>query len=397
MNLGLVHLKSGRFEDAIRELSAAVDLEPDHRRAQNYLGLAYARVGDYAQARECFAAAGSEQMVERMDKALAGEPYQGQAASAGPAFSAIAEPPGGAEDGAAGAADADAEAEADGDDGEIEIEAADVAEEADAFAAEDAAADDEAVLVEVDLTDIPAAEGEIDPFPAAATVQVPAADRTATWTQARPLIAEARALSVAAPETGAFAVGAHLVVCRVEGQLLARVEGLIAAEGSLAFAPEVKRFRGRATDKPFGEGAGRMLRVTGDGRLLLARGGATFSALEIDGVDGYFQEETVFAFGEDVIYENGRVPSSVSPDLNLVHLRGAGAVLVRTVGEVVTMRLEEGRSMRVPMARLVGWHGGITPRLAAFADEGGEDGGALTGVELTGEGVVLLCLPPGEG
>ena len=398
VNLGLVHLKSGRFEDAIRELSAAVDLQPDHRRAQNYLGLAYARVGDYAQARECFAAAGSEQMVERMDKALAGEPYQGQAASSGPAFSAIAEPPG--------------EAGADGEDAEIAVE--DVAGSADdAFAAEAGAGadgadtfaadvedevevDDEAVLVEVDLTDIPAAEGEIDPFPAAATVETSAADRAATWAQARPLIAEARALAVAAPETGVFAVGTHLVVCRVEGQLLSRVQGLVAAEGNLAFAPEVKRFRGRATDKPFGEGAGRVLRVTGDGRLLLARGGATFSALEIDGVDGYFQEEAVFAFDEDVIYENGRVPSSVSPDLNLVHLRGAGAVLVRTAGEMVTMRLEPDRSMRVPMPRLVGWHGGITPRLAAFADEGGEDGGPLVGVELTGEGVVLVSLPPGE-
>ena len=57
-------------------------------------------------------------------------------------------------------------------------------------------------------------------------------------------------------EQGAFAVGAQGFSARVDGELLTRLEGLVAFTGALAFKPEMKRFRGRMTDKPFGDGLG---------------------------------------------------------------------------------------------------------------------------------------------
>lgn len=73
VNLGLVELKRGRPTAAIRALEVAVNLAPDHRRAHNYLGLAYYESGDIVRAREAFLQAGAEAMVEKMDAILRGE------------------------------------------------------------------------------------------------------------------------------------------------------------------------------------------------------------------------------------------------------------------------------------------------------------------------------------
>jgi Flp pilus assembly protein TadD len=70
VNLGLVYLKSNNLERAVKEFETATDLEPGHKKAHNYLGLALAQAGDYAKAREHFTLAGSDQMAEKMEKAL---------------------------------------------------------------------------------------------------------------------------------------------------------------------------------------------------------------------------------------------------------------------------------------------------------------------------------------
>jgi uncharacterized protein (AIM24 family) len=191
-----------------------------------------------------------------------------------------------------------------------------------------------------------------------------------------------------------FAVSGEVVVASIEGEILSRMNRLVAADGSLSFRPEVKRFRGRATDKPFGEGSMRMLRATGSGRLYFGAGGRRFTPVAVDGADAYLREEIVFAFEETVSYENGRVPSRVSSDLNLVHLRGKGAILLETDGPLASLVITPDGPLRIPLERLVGWTGLVTPRIVAFADEGGPDGGVLAGVELAGQGTALLCLLP---
>ena len=54
---------------------------------------------------------------------------------------------------------------------------------------------------------------------------------------------------------GPFQVGEDLVRMVVKGELLARMSGLVAWSGQIEVVPERKRFRGRVTDKPFGEGS----------------------------------------------------------------------------------------------------------------------------------------------
>ena len=78
VNLGLVYLKTNAVTRAIREFETATDLSPEHKRAHSYLGIALAQAGEYGRARDHFVVAGSDQMAEKMSRAIAGEGAQAQ-------------------------------------------------------------------------------------------------------------------------------------------------------------------------------------------------------------------------------------------------------------------------------------------------------------------------------
>jgi uncharacterized protein (AIM24 family) len=150
----------------------------------------------------------------------------------------------------------------------------------------------------------------------------------------------------------------------------------------------MKCFRGRATDKAFGDGERRMMRIAGTGALVLDTKGRTFASIELADESAYFREDTVFAFEETVVFENGRVPSKVASDLHLVHLRGRGRVLLSVPAPLRTVGVA-GAPCSVPMQVLVGWHGSLTPRVCGIPDElSGTP--VLPVVELTGEGYAIV-------
>jgi uncharacterized protein (AIM24 family) len=190
---------------------------------------------------------------------------------------------------------------------------------------------------------------------------------------------------------GGFAIGPSEVLVHVRGEMLTRLDGLVASWGSVTMKPELKRFRGKATDKPFGDGTRRMLRGTGEGRFVIAREGRIFTALELGDEPAYFREEILYAFEESIVFENGRVPSKSGHDLHLVHLRGRGKLLLVTVGAPQSVEVLRGEPLRIPMEQLVGWHGPlIQPRLVPIVEEAPEIGVAL---ELAGEGRALIDVP----
>jgi uncharacterized protein (AIM24 family) len=191
-----------------------------------------------------------------------------------------------------------------------------------------------------------------------------------------------------------FSVHGKTLVIGIRGELLTRIDGLYAARGSLEIVPAMKQFRGRATDTPFGEGGRRMHRVSGAGSLLFAVGGRCFTPLDLGAEAGYFREEVVFAFEEMVAFENGRVPAKSAPDLNLVHLRGRGRLLLATQGEPAALEVSAREPLRVPIEALVGWVGALTPRVmllpeAPVGAEATERTGAAL-VELSGDGRALV-------
>ncbi len=258
-----------------------------------------------------------------------------------------------------------------------------------------------------------AARGDAAPAPAAAAEPVEAVEAAQAApepvrmaapgaTQAhRPAIpgealgawAASRVVQAGGGET--FSVSGSTLAVAVRGELRVRLDGLFATQGRVTLAGEVKRFRGRATDKAFGEGAARMHRVTGDGVLLFRTADRRFTALDLGADAAYLREEALFGFEGGIAFENGRVPSTISAELHLVHLRGRGRFLLATEGEPVTLEVAAGAPLKVPLASLVGWVGTLTPRVCALVEDAGAP--VVVAVELTGEGRVIADPSAAEG
>ncbi len=374
VNLGLAWLKARQYQEAVKQLKIALDLNPDHRKAAGYLGLAWLELGRPGQAREWFLQAGSEQMVARCDQLLAAPP-----------------------------AGAGHEVQAAGPDVEISITESHPLSPTPPPGEAPVEAPAEtlvASLVEqqVDLVDDPAPSFEeaaqaAAPPAAPSLSELPLAPRRSEPLDPAglPTLAGfAAARAVQGPMGQVFVADGATLTVNVHGELLCRLVGLAAWRGELAFSGEVKRFRGRATAKPFGEPPEQMHRLVGEGLVVLRAAGRRFTVLELGGEAGYFREAVVFGFQEQVAFENGRLPSSAG-GLDLVHLRGRGRLVLVTGGEPVAVEVTQASPVHVPLQALVGWTGALAPRIAPlFA--GGADGEA---VEISGEGRVLVDPGPG--
>jgi uncharacterized protein (AIM24 family) len=118
----------------------------------------------------------------------------------------------------------------------------------------------------------------------------------------------------------------------------------------------------------------------------------TFAAVDLGDESAYLRDECVFAFEEPVMFENGRVPSDVAADLDLVHLRGQGRVLLSLPGTLRAMPVGGEETVSVPLSHLVGWQGSLSARVVPLLK--GPGGDVLqTAVELSGEGFALIALP----
>jgi hypothetical protein len=408
VNLGLVFLKSNASADAVRCFETALDLSPEHQKAQNYLGLALAQKGEISRAREWFLKAGNDAMAERMDQALQAAPIRGVAEDASEALSGD-KPFQAAVESAGPSTPPPSPKKRD------TLEMAKPAGLGEAVptppvgtrwvATAPASAGAPPVSAKVEST--PIGRMVINaPEPSAPPAETPAeaAAEATAMAAPRPPIGEppstmaqytsSSRMAMPAEQGGGFAIGASEVLIHVHGEVLTRLDGLVASWGSVTMKPELKRFRGKATDKPFGDGSRRMLRATGEGRFVVSREGRTFTALELGDEPAYFREETLFAFEETILFENGRVPSKGGADLHLVHLRGHGKLLLVTHGPPRSVDVQRGEALRIPMDQLVGWHGPlIQPRLVPIVEEAPELGVAL---ELAGEGRALIDVPAGR-
>jgi uncharacterized protein (AIM24 family)/thioredoxin-like negative regulator of GroEL len=201
------------------------------------------------------------------------------------------------------------------------------------------------------------------------------------------LAAWAAARLVQPPAAETFTVSPGALSVAVRGEVRVRLEGLFATQGKVTLTGEMKRFRGRPTEKTFGVGPTRMHRASGDGVLLFRSGRHRFTALDLGPDAAYLREEALFGFEDGIAFENGRVPSSIGGELHLVHLRGRGRFLLATAGEPVSVDVLPASPLKVPLAALVGWLGGLTPRVCALVEEEGAP--VVAAVELTGEGRVI--------
>ena len=390
VNLGLVYLKSNQLTRAVREFETAVELQPGHLKAHNYLGLALAQAGQYGRAREHFVKAGSEAMAEKMAKALAAEARPVPVPPRPPAETKI---PG-------------------------------LTQELPVVSMSELGGKPASPIPLTEPVQAPAAppvaavplptfgNGEpasVQQFPppapahAAPAPSEPAAPAKTLRESTKPdhppgsvRPTELTTIAGKLPGDGSrtFTVTAEAVRVEVRGELLVRTAGLLGWTGLIEAKAEFKRFRGRVTDKPFGWGPARMHRLVGTGTAWLGVMGRTFLAVDLGDESVYLREDWVFGFEESVMFENGRVPSEVAPDLDLVHLSGVGQVLLALPGPLRSTEVRHDAPVTVPLQHWVGWQGQLSPRVVALGWEGPE-GTPAPAVELSGEGVALLCVPGG--
>lgn len=398
VNLGLVFLKSTLSADAVRCFETALDLAPDHQKAQNYLGLALAQKGELSRAREWFLKAGNDAMAERMDQALQQAPLREVAQDASEALSsekpfqaAVESPPPPA---AAKKRDTLEMARPAGLEAPPQRETPPQGTRWVATGPASTVAPPVAPKVEATPVGRMVLNTPEPSQPPAATPSQAAAEATGAPMGTMAQFTNSSRMTMPTEQGGNFAIGPSEVLIQVRGEVLTRLDGLVASWGSVILKPELKRFRGKATDKPFGDGPRRMLRAAGEGRFVVAREGRTFTAMELGDEPAYFREEGLFAFEESILFENGRVPSKAGADLHLVHLRGHGKLLIVTHGVPRSVEVQRGEALRIPMDQLVGWHGPlIQPRLVPIVEEAPELGVAL---ELAGEGRALIDVPAGR-
>ncbi len=310
VNLGLARLKAKQYPEAIAQLEVALDLQPGHRRALGYLGLALLETGELEGARASFARSGSDAMVARCDELLLAQARTARAAD--------------------GAADGGTR---------------------------------------------PATPTERGATPASEDA-LPTVPRLSMSPGVR------------------FTVDHGFVVTRVTGEVLVRSEGLVALHGRVRVSGAQEQQRGRAVDRPFGVGARRMLRGTGQGSIVHSVPEKRLMRLELDGKrPACLCDAVILAFEGSLSYDNGRVASRLGTDLEVVQLRGRGQALLASRGSIVLVPVTPESPIRVPVASLVGWMGTLAPHFGRLVDD--ERGparaeGAPLAIELSGEGDVLL-------
>jgi len=338
LNLGLIALKMESFSEAALELEAAVRLQPEDRRAWSYLGYAYARSASPAQAASAFRRAGQHELAAEMERAAAPATHVPESAV---------------------------------------IEGLPVA--------------------------FPAASGEPRPSSAMATPRpqprseatpVPLhgpngygviPDETATLAS----FATSRLLSLPQPSAPLASLGQGVLAFSAGAKSHVRQSALLVALGGQGISLARRRTRGHLSSDSLVSDSDRFFCVEGGGDLLLCspdpeRG---LVALSLDRDVLYVEEERVVAWGDDVVWESGRVPGSGK---SLLQFRGTGrVVLLAGESELVAVRVAEGDRLAVPTARLAGWLGRVVVQ-GQGVGMGEDDSSGLHHVTCEGEGVLLL-------
>ena len=130
-----------------------------------------------------------------------------------------------------------------------------------------------------------------------------------------------------------------------------------------AFEVEVvnRRYRGKRTDSLFGGADAAVVALMGNGFALLALGEQVPTALVLANEEIYLVESGVVGFSAGLVWENGRLPSEADKDLDIVHLRGSGRVVLGTRKPVVALHVKPDAPALVHASRLVGWSGQLVP------------------------------------
>ncbi|HVK76777.1 MAG TPA: tetratricopeptide repeat protein [Kofleriaceae bacterium] len=427
LNLGLVHLKLGDAEAAITALERSRDLDPSQGRAVNYLGLAYARAGRFAEAYQAFLIAGQADLAREISENLSADersaieasirrpspppPPPPRAEPPPPPVKKVVTEPAPVDEPAVVEAPKPAEPVAPPPPPIVvrpDAERAAASQAAAAAAAEaDPSESQRFVREALDDDGQPSPHEESKELFITGIVQDDqrgAISRAVA--QAGPASGGATGLRVAAgsrppqplsefatarlvrPEDGdhPFEISAGgVLIVRVTDKMFTRTEGVDVTGGHLGYEPAMRRSRGQSREEPFDTDGRPMFSVTGKGHLIAAPLGGQFTAVSLDEDIFYLREDLVFAFEPVLRWENGHVPGS-RHRIPMVQFRGTGAIAFRTERPLLAVKLAQDKVLYIDATALAGWIGRVVPR--AVTPDSGPTSELF--VECSGEGVVLV-------
>jgi Flp pilus assembly protein TadD len=351
LNLGLVELRMGRHLEAVHNLKKVVQVEPDNARAQGYLGLALMRSGDLNGARQAFVKGGQGELAKQVEERMA------QAEEALAARSDLRR----------AALEGERHLDSEQPFGAVELEAP----------------QEEARRGGSWQLRVP---GERPPMPGPEGSDVVALPILLEPPKPVAAYATSRLLRPGGPgEPFSMAAEGGMLLVRVDGRLPTRTYGAIASTGQLTFEPLNRRVRGHAVDETFGEGGEAMFAAVGNGLMVVSPRGGKFTVLQLTDDIVYVREPAVYAFEESLHWENGRVPGGGADGLRVVQFRGAGRMVMRTLRQTYTLKIEPDSPLFVEASTLMGWIGRVVPRVMH-----GEGGAPTAYIEASGEGVLIL-------
>jgi hypothetical protein len=416
INLALCYLKTGQPEPARRVLRDVVQLNPEHKRAWGYLGLALQKLGELEQAQIAFEKGGRPTMARRVTefrRSLAPPPpdssppeiAQGVREMADAAFSEL-------------------------DAGELRFALAE--------AASPAPGDGQWHTLELGGTSKsksppkssftrtlpPPWMGELEPQPdlgplpapsiSFSAPPVPTISRMTEALSPGPTVSEPRIdRSVLPPaEDRDLAAGAPLLrspgdppvawhpsgvvlvqTANETGQAFAvRLDALRVVSGSASTRVLHRRTQEAETGEVLGGLGSPFVRVAGDAQLVLgARPHQRLALLSVEADLAFVREDMLVGFELALQYQNGRVAlePGAAEESAVVQFRGSGAFVVDVPGELASLPSGPERPLIARREWIVGWFGRLVTRaLSSTESPGGHRG--LIG--FWGEGTVLICI-----
>jgi hypothetical protein len=401
INLALCLLKTGQPEPAKRALQDAVRINPEHKRAWGYLGLALQKLGELDASQIAFERGGHAMMAKRVTErrqraslpapleASASEVYGGVRSVAETAFSeldagelrfSLAEP-----------------APPKPTDGPWHtLEPGDAAKAAGfgSRSAPPASIGRGGGSVHENVT-VPPASGVPRIAGAGLTATPPAAPvpAQAIAHDALPsLLALGPGQSVARHEAGVA-----LARTTEEHPFAARLDSLRVVAGTITTRVLHRRTRDVETSEVLGGIGSPVVRLTGTAELVLAaRTSHELATLALDDEIAFLREDALLGFELRLAYENGRLAvdpegesASRNEGVHLVQLRGKGAIVLEVIASLARVPVTSGRSVLVRREWIVGWLGRLVPRALPPPEAPSGQRGL---VAFSGEGTVLVSI-----
>ena len=408
LNLAMVYLKQGKLEDAHTELERVLELNPDHPRAASYMGLVLEKKGQLERAADFYERAGNK---KRADEIRAFRPSQtGTFPIPNLAAMGIANAPATTAPGPAAMRAASTSTPP------TATTATSTPPTAAAIPAmrPTSTLQMQAVQLTPQASVAPTSTSTM-PSPVKPTTTPPTATTTSTASQKQ---TEAAALTAAtsaqlnkgpeqpparvdssrsigfgleqppppppSPATtitelpladlAARAVNGTAMSRSADGQLVMPIHEVgyvrtdLLASLSGAFEIEVvnRRYRGKRTDSLFGGADAAVVALMGKGFAVISLGELVPTSLTLNSEEVYLVETGVVGFSAGLVWENGRLPSEADRDLDIVHLRGSGRVILGSKKPILALPVKADAPVVVHATRLVGWTGQLVPYRAAL-------------------------------